>query len=179
MNVRNRPVPDSMGESGISVFESRHGPEFQMALTSHAFPELLHVRVGSGAIVFVRATGEESSIVCKAGTSVLIPERARHRIIDNVDDPMTVYGLAIDSKRFPSMAGLTDRLPEGRVRADGPPLDDLGLRIRRLLYLSGMQKDVVERASLIAGAVAVFADIALTVRRSSIDFAMEESDSID
>lgn len=179
MNVRNQPVQDSMGESGVSVFESRHGPAFRMALTSHGFPELLHVHAGSGAILLVNEGGEENRILSQAGTSVLVPASVAHRIVDDKDDPMTVYGLATDPRRFPLMTDLTDRLPVGRLQTSGPPLDDLGLRIRRLLYLSGKQEDVVERMSLIAGAIAVFADIASTVRRSTLGATSVQSDSID
>ncbi len=158
---RSDPVAEMMTEYGVWAFESHHTPSFQMPTTSHAFPKLLFIQEGQGQVLFEKGTTNRSvSIACKSGDCVYVPRFCSHRIIDQPNAPISLYGLGVDLSRLVSTSHLERMAPAGKLAPERVMLLGMRHRMRRLLYLVTQR---TASAMLLASAIAIdtFAQLAL------------------
>ncbi|WP_160168346.1 AraC family transcriptional regulator [Novipirellula maiorica] len=163
---RSIPVPETMSNSGLWVFESLHDESFSMAETEHRFPKLLYIREGAGevaanwAAAVDGATGEAASPDCVAGDCILIPAGLKHRIVDSPRHPISLYGMAIDPHKITPCAEIETMIPIGKLPRQRMSLLNIERRFRRLLYLAS-QPSSASTLSAIAAAIEIFAQLAL------------------
>ena len=155
--VRSTPVPQNMQTSGLWAFESRHDPSFAMKTTRHRFLKLLWIREGSGAIEF---DGEIKD--CEMGDLVLVPPRLRHRIIDSVRNPLSLYGLGVDSNRLHCIASVLKGFSAGIYREPKFRTLLVEQRLRKILYLID-QPGAPSQLSSVATAIDLLAELALVL----------------
>jgi|SRR5215213_1477707 len=84
-----------MGERGIYIFESRHGPDFQMKLVAQDFHHLYVVREGRGII-----ETERERLPIRENQLVYVPAHTAHRPVDDPDDPLTLIILCFYESVF-------------------------------------------------------------------------------
>lgn len=137
--LRNAPVPESMLENGIWVFESHHDESFLMSTTVHSFSKLLFIRAGSGTIELDWSKRRKEKATCVSGDCFLIPSGTKHRIVDDACVPISLYGLAIDPRKILPCATIESFIPAGRVPRQRAALLDVERRMRRLLYLASRE----------------------------------------
>jgi len=173
--LRTSPVEEKLRESGIWAFESRHGDSFSMALTMHLFPKLLLIREGAGQV-----EGDWGALVCKTGDCVLVPPGLRHRIVDDPNAAIALYGLGIATKLLSCVPEAVAGLPAGVFSAEQlkPVLAEQ--RIRRILYLDG-QSDAASRLACVAASLELFAEVAMALGPSRLtwDRRSKARDEID
>ncbi len=97
---RALPVPIRMTPIGLIGFSSRHGPGFAMAETAHGFAKLLVVVDGAG-----RIERDDADHPLTAGDVLWIPERCRHRLIDDARRPLALLGVCLDPEALTGVAG--------------------------------------------------------------------------
>src|SRR4051812_22253367 len=85
-----RPIPVALPPDGVFVFESYHRPGFHMAAQQHDFLELFYVLEGTGAF---HLAGR--ACPCRRGDLIAVPPGFSHRIEDNPDGPLALYGVAV------------------------------------------------------------------------------------
>jgi len=143
LRLRSSPVEEKLGESGIWAFESRHGESFFMGFTMHRFPKLLLIREGVGQV-----ESDLGTFTCKTGDCVLVTPGLNHRIVDDANTPITLYGLGVAMKLLACVPEVVAQLPAGVFSAEQlkPVLAEQ--RIRRILYLDG-QSDAASRLACV------------------------------
>lgn len=157
---RSAPVPESMSDSGLWVFESRHDEAFFMNATEHRFPKLLYIREGRGQIAAEWPPDVLDASHCVSGDCVLVPARLKHRVVDAPRHPISLYGLALDPQKLTPCAELDAMLAAGKLSPQRVSLLDIERRLRRLLYLVSQNRPATT-LSAIAGAMEIFAQLAL------------------
>jgi len=158
---RSYPVAESISDSGVWAFESRHGAEFAMPKTSHPFPKLLLIREGSGKVI-----GDWGERDCKMGDCVSVPPKMAHRLVDAPSDAISLYGLGVSLKLFACVPGVSDELPFGVVAAQRLKSIAVEHRLRRILYLNG-QGDKPSQLSCVAASLELFAELAIAMARAT------------
>lgn len=171
--LRAVPVEEKMGPSGIWAFESRHGETFSMTTTVHRFPKLLLIRKGSG-----RIDGDWGNRVCKMGDCVLIPPGLRHRIIDQSDQAISLYGLGVASRLFSCVPEMLAELSVGVFPAQQLKSVAIERRLRRILYLDG-QSDAASRLACVAASLELFAEVATAIGQTKSVSVCESPDAVD
>jgi AraC family L-rhamnose operon regulatory protein RhaS len=127
--LRRRPVDVRMPAHGVFVLESHHGPGFTMAVSCHDFLEVFYVLRGSG-----RFTVAGESHKCAAGDVVVVPVGAHHRVEDDPDEPLSLYGMGVSPEVWRTEPDLLDRVPGGRLALSGVASERVRSDLRRLLY---------------------------------------------
>ena len=157
---RSVPVEETFSQTGIWVFESRHGETFSMSTTAHRFPKLLLIREGSGDI-----EGDWGTRPCKTGDCVLVPPGLRHRIVDRSNHAISLYGLGIATRLFACVPEMLAELPVGVFPAE--QLKSLGVehRLRRILY-GDRRPDPASRLASVAASLELFAEVSMALRRA-------------
>ncbi|WP_145080852.1 AraC family transcriptional regulator [Aureliella helgolandensis] len=175
---RGRPVPETMLDSGIWVFESRHDEHFIMAETQHHFPKLLYFREGRGEVIADWPGESPQSVNCVSGDCLLIPIQLRHRIVDHPAHPVSLYGLAVDPQRIAGVGEIEPLLPSGKLSAQRAWQLGIEQRLRKLLYLVA-QPSPAYRIAAVAGAMDVFAQLAMAEQPSHFGDTAAASDQLD
>jgi len=83
--LRSRPRRVEFTNSGVYVFESRHGPNFAMAMGEWEFDKLCLVRRGRGRLV----TKTTKQPICEDDL-LHLPAETPHRFVDDKNHPMTL-----------------------------------------------------------------------------------------
>jgi len=159
LRLRSSPVEEKLGESGIWAFESRHGESFFMGFTMHRFPKLLLIREGVGQV-----ESDLGTFTCKTGDCVLVTPGLNHRIVDDANTPITLYGLGVATKLLACVPEVVAQLPAGVFSAEQlkPVLAEQ--RIRRILYLDG-QSDAASRVAAKHGSQDYIRGVPMRLRR--------------
>ncbi|TWT75169.1 AraC family transcriptional regulator [Allorhodopirellula solitaria] len=157
---RSVPVAESMSDSGMWVFESRHNESFLMEGTQHRFPKLLIIREGRGRVEADWPAKAVDPRNCISGDCILVPSGTRHRVIDDSRHPISLYGLAIDPGKISLCASIEQMIPFGKLPRQRMSLLKIEQRMRRLLYLVS-RGDNASNLAAIAGAIEIFARLAL------------------
>ena len=107
----HRPMTAEIPACGVVVFESHHARDFRMGVSRHSWMEVFYVLEGAGVFAL-----EQRTIGCAAGDVVVVPIGCAHRIIDDCDHPLAMYGLRIRPDVWRNCPDLDRLLPTGRVR---------------------------------------------------------------
>jgi AraC-like DNA-binding protein len=83
--LRSRPKRVDFTESGIYVFESKHGPNFSMEADEWNFDKLCFVQQGKGELVT-----KSKSLPISGSDIVHLPASVSHRFVDDPSAPMTL-----------------------------------------------------------------------------------------
>jgi AraC-like DNA-binding protein len=156
--LRVNPVEEKLSDYGIWAFESRHGAAFVMAETSHRFPKVLLIREGRGHVL-----GDWGDVTCESGDCVLVPAGMRHRIVDDPQRAISLYGLGVSLRHFGAVPDFLEQLPTGAFIAQQVKSVSLEHRLRRILYLDG-QQDAASRLACVASAMELFAELAMAIK---------------
>ncbi len=153
--LRSSPVEDALNCFGYVAFESRHGKTFSMPPTLHHFPKLLLIQEGRGRVV-----SDGGEIVCETGDCAAIPAGVEHRVIDDSNHPISLYGLGVAASLFDCVPGILQQIPF--VGYPSHQLIHLGVqsRLRRILYLDS-QTTASTRLACIAASLDLFAELAM------------------
>ena len=107
----HQPAVAPIPEWGVVIFESHHARDFRMSVSRHSWLEVFYVLEGSGVFVI-----EDRPVTCGAGDVVVVPVGQSHRIRDDPDDPLAMYGVRIRPDVWKNAAEIERLLPSGRVR---------------------------------------------------------------
>ncbi len=94
-----------MGDRGIYIFESRHGPDFRMELVEQDFHHLYVVRGGRG---FIEAAG--GRVAVRENQLVYVPAGVAQRPVDDPADPLTLIILCFYESVFGDCTGAAEAL---------------------------------------------------------------------
>jgi AraC-like DNA-binding protein/quercetin dioxygenase-like cupin family protein len=127
--LRRRPVEVRLPAFGVFVLESHHGPGFQMPASSHEFLEVFYILRGTG-----RFTIEGRTHPCHDGDVVVIPVGHIHRIEDDPEAPLSLYGFCVAPDVWRAEPDLLKSVPGGKLAISGPAASQVRSDLRRLLF---------------------------------------------
>ncbi len=114
---------------GVFALESRHAVGFEMPASQHEFLELFLVMEGSGMFWI-----DHARHACHAGQLVSVPPRAEHRIYDDPQSPLAMYGLCVMPALWTAYPRLTTDLPAGTIAVRPHAEARLREDYRRILF---------------------------------------------
>jgi AraC-like DNA-binding protein/quercetin dioxygenase-like cupin family protein len=126
--VTRQPVVSQIPRWGVVIFESHHARGFRMGVSRHPWLEVFYVLEGAGVF---ELDGEP--IPCHSGDVMVVPVGCHHKIKDDPDDPLGMYGLRIRPDVWQNALGVEQLLPTGRVRRNKPILLNIRAIFRQLL----------------------------------------------
>lgn len=124
---RKHPAPVGFDSNGLAVLESHHAEDFFMEWRTDPFPKMLFVIAGSGTL-----HRKNETLTFRAPALCLVPARVLHRIEDDPGNPVSLYGLCIDRRRFPGH--LIPAKVFEVMRVESEPEKSLLATIREILW---------------------------------------------
>ena len=109
-DFQRRAIDVTLASHGVFVLESHHAPGFRMAAQRHDFLEIFYVIEGAGTFHI-----DGRSHACQKRDIVVVPVGALHRIEDDPESPLSLYGICITPRVWQHEATLTDHLSAGRL----------------------------------------------------------------
>lgn len=106
---------------------------------------------------------EGDGLGCDSGDCVLIPSGLSHRILDDPNHPIALYGLAIEPQRLAPCSDVERLIAPGKLPHQRVLLLDIERRIRRLLFLLRYPRPETT-LSAVAGAIEIFARLSLAAQ---------------
>jgi AraC family L-rhamnose operon regulatory protein RhaS len=155
------PVEVAFKPSGLGLFESRHEEGFFMEWRRDPFPKILLVIGGEG--ILLKGRGQ---FAIQAGSLLVIPAMARHRIEDLPGMPLSLAGVCLRGTRFPEAATVRAACSRWRIETDSPPARKVRDWIREILVEERLGKpgaDALQQALL----VRILVELARTPARLS------------
>ncbi|HJZ93322.1 MAG TPA: AraC family transcriptional regulator [Gemmataceae bacterium] len=126
---RRRPIDVVLPPSGVFVLESHHAPDFRMPAQRHPFLELFYVLGGAG-----RFHIDGAAHPCRRGDVVVVPMGRSHRIEDDPDAPLALYGIGVAPSVWREEPELLDRVAPGRLPVSALLANQVRADLRRLLF---------------------------------------------
>ena len=177
---RQSPATAAATSLGFAIFESQHAADFQMAWHHHPYCQCLMVQQGVGELqllggveIDVKADdpgdrGEPpqrqsiTRIALQRDTAVRIAAGTVHRLIDQPQHPLWIYGLS-----WTQLCTATERLlgaiEPARPFSVAPSAGRMHQQLRRLLFSAG-PSDQLDDAVRYARSLALLADLTAAAR---------------
>ncbi|QDV69931.1 Arabinose operon regulatory protein [Rosistilla carotiformis] len=129
MKKQTRPVEVTIPAWGVFVLESHHAADFQMEPSRHPFLEIFHVMQGRGTIRIGKR-----QVACQADDTVIIPPGDEHSIVDDPQDPLSIYGVCIATQLYAWHDAAAQWCKPGLRSVNKLALPGIRDNLRRMLY---------------------------------------------
>jgi len=140
---RARPAQVHFRSKGYALLESHHEEGFFMEWRRDPFPKVLQFVGGEGAL----ETGQ-ASFAIRAPMTCVIPRNRKHRIVDTLGKPLSLYGICLDDPQFPSASLVQAACGEIRTVSDFRRVQRIEGWLRELLVEERLQQADFEDAQL-------------------------------
>jgi len=143
--LTNRPLIPDFRAGSIQILESHHRSDFVMEWRRDLFHKILVAVGGSGWVHF-----SDGNHRWAASALAVIPSGLNHRIVDDRQDPLSIYVICLGRLGFPGGSVLAKAFDEGRVIHDPALSAETVAALRRILF---EQRTMADEAATLESAL--------------------------
>ena len=162
------PVEHVFPEYGVDVFESHHAAGWRMPEVAHDFLKVVLVHDGRG---FLDVAGVRTE--CRRGAALVIPPGETHRIVDDEQQPLSLFVVSVQPKVLALAALDRGQLPHGVVPLDGHSAEKIERGMRRLVFEQTLDAPTTG-AQMVALGLRMLVDIARLTSTSTSTSGQDE-----
>jgi AraC-like DNA-binding protein len=147
---RSRPKRVHFTESGVYVFESRHGSDFAMEMDKRDFDKICFVRQGKGALV-----SKSRNLPITEGAILHLPAREAHRFVDDPVAPLTLVLICFYPDVLASLPAIGKEITKFNNVFPTMTAFDSSKTHRRPAIMNGLRRMVFEQTTARPGCEAI------------------------
>ncbi len=118
-----------MPDWGVLVLESHHAPDFSMEWRTHPFVKVIYALSGRGRVLI-----RDQEYVFAPNDVIVVPPRHKNRIIDDADDPSSLYVFCLSSNLLGFDRDWKSQIVAGPLRRSPQFSARVQRHLRRLLF---------------------------------------------